>query len=181
MRALGLDLPFALRLLESSLPGPVEVGGAFFTSLPSGDKGERGYALALCDSPLAPVRTLGRTFVTARWETLPQEDLLRALFENFHPDMQAFAAELLSHSSSRPAGTAQFDGEVLRARHTARRAKDQVKARQAVEPTVDVPTLLALARSRTPRDSEWALGQLARLALSGEEIEGFTVTGVVGG
>ena len=181
VRALGLDLPFALRLLESSLPASVEVGGAFFTSLPSGDTGERGYALALCDSPLAPVRALGRTFVTARWETLPQEELLRALFEDFHPDMQAFAAELLSHSSSRPVGTAQFDGEVLRARHTARRAKEQVKARLTAEPTVDVATLLALARSRTPRDSEWALGQLARLALSGQEIEGFTVTGVAGG
>lgn len=181
VRALGLDLPFALRLLESSLPEPMEVGGAFFTSLPPGDGGERVYALALCDSPLASVRAQGRAFVAARWETLPQEDLLRALFENFHPDMQAFAAELLSHSSSRPAGTARFDGEVLRARHTARRAKEQVKARQTVEPTVDVPTLLALARSRTPRDSEWALSQLARLALAGQEIEGFSVTGVAGG
>ena len=180
VRALGLDLPFALRLLESSLPDPMEVGGAFFTSLPHADAGERGYALALCDSPLAPVRALGRTFVTVRWETLPQEDLLRALFENFHPDMQAFAAELLSASSTRPAGTAQFDGEVLRARHTARRAKEKVKARQSLEPSVDIPTLLALARSRTPRDAEWALGQLARLALSGQEIEGFSVTGVAG-
>ena len=181
VRALGLDLPFALRLLESSLPASMEVGEVFFTSLPPGDAGERGYALALGDSPLAPVRALGRTFITTRWETLPQEDLLWALFENFHPDMQAFAAGLLSRSSSRPAGTAQFDGEVLRARHTARRAKEQVKARQTVEPTVDVPTLLALARSRTLRDSEWALGQLARLALSGQEIEGFSVTGVAGG
>ena len=181
VRALGLDLPFALRLLESSLPDPMEVGGAFFTSLPLGGAGERGYALALCDSPLAPVRALGRTFIMARWEMLPQEETLRALFENFHPDMQAFAAELLSHSSSCPAGTAQFDSEVLRARHTARRAKEQVKTRQTAEPTVDVPTLLALARSRTPRDSEWALGQLARLALSGQEIEGFSVTGVAGG
>jgi len=181
VRALGLDLPFALRLLESSLPEPMELGGAFFTSLPPGDAGERVYALALCDSPLAPVRALGRAFVTARWGTLPQEDLLRALFENSHPDMQAFVAGLLSHSPARPAGTPQFDGEVLRTRHTARRAKEQVKARQSTEPTVDVPTLLALARSRTPRDSEWALGQLAKRALAGQEIEGFTVTGVAGG
>jgi len=181
VRALGQDLPFALRLLESGLPASVEVGGAFFSALLPGDADERVYALALCDSPLAPVRTTGRAFVTGRWETLPQEDILRALFENSHADMQAFVADLLSQSSTRPAGTSGFDGEVLRTRHTARRAKEQVKARQSLEPTVDVATLLALARSRTPRDSEWALGQLARLALSGQEIEGFSVSGVAGG
>ena len=178
---LGLDLPFALRLLESALPASVEVGGAFFASLPPGAPEERGYALALCDSPLAPVRARGRAFVTARWETLPQEEVLRALFENSHADMQAFVAGLLSQSSVRPAEAARFDGEVLRARHTARRAKEQVKARQSAEPTVDTATLLALARSRTPRDAEWALGQLAKRALAGQKIEGFTVTGTAGG
>ncbi len=178
---LGFDLPFALRLLESGLPASADAGGAFFLSLPPGDQAERGYALALCDSPLAPVRTVGRTFVSERWNTLPREDLLRALFENAHPDMQAFVAELLAASPAPFAGSAGFDGEVLRARHTARRAKEQVKARQTALPTVDVPTLLALARSRTPRDSEWALGQLAKLALAGQEIEGFSVSGVAGG
>ena len=180
-QALGFDLPFALRLLESGLPASADAGGAFFMSLPPGDPAERGYALALCDSPLAPVRALGRTFVSERWDTLPREDLLRALFENSHPDMQAFVAELLASSPSSSAESAGFDGEVLRARHTARRAKEQVKARQCAAPTVDVPTLLALARSRTPRDSEWALGQLAKLALAGQEIEGFSVSGVAGG
>ena len=179
-QVLGFDLPFALRLLESSLPASADIGGAFFTSLPPADPAVRGYALALCDSPIASVRALGRTFVSERWDTLPREDLLRALFENSHPDMQAFVAELLALSPARPAESAQFDGEVLRARHTARWAKEQVKARQSAEPTVDVPTLLALARSRTPRDSEWALGQLARLALAGQEIEGFSLSGVAG-
>ena len=181
VRASSPDLPFALRLLECGLPESVEVGGLFFTSLPAGDAQERSYALALCDSPLPPVRTLGRAFVSGRWDTLPREDLLRALFENSHPDMQAFVADLLGQSPTRPAETAEFDSEVLRTRHTARRAKEKVKARQSAELTVDIPTLLALARSRTPRDSEWALGQLTKLALSGLEIEGFTLTGVAGG
>lgn len=180
-QALGFDLPFALRLLESSLPEPAGIGGAFFTSLPPGDQAERIYALALCDSPLTPVRALGRAFVSERWDTLPQADLLRALFENSHPDMQAFVAELLASSPASSAESAKFDGEVLRARHTARRAKEKIKARQSAALTVDVPTLLALARSRTPRDSEWALGQLAKMALSGQEIEGFSVSGVAGG
>ncbi len=186
VRETGLDLPFALRLLESGIPASMEVGGAFFARLPVADTLERIYALALCDSPIAGVRALGREFVTARWETLPREDLLRALFENSHPEMQAFVAELLASTPARAAESggfesAGFDGEVLRARHTARRAKELVKARQSLESTVDVDTLLALARSRTPRDAEWALSQLARLALTGQEIEGFTVTGVAGG
>lgn len=179
-QALGFDLAFALRLLESSLPEPAGIGGAFFTSLPPGDQAERIYALALCDSPLTPVRALGRAFVSERWDTLPREDLLRALFENSHPDMQAFVAELLASSPASSAESAKFDGEVLRARHTARQAKEKIKARQSAALTVDVPTLLALARSRTPRDSEWALGQLAKMALSGQEIEGFSVSGVAG-
>ena len=181
VREVGQTLPFALRLLESGLPASVEVGAVFFNSILPGAQEERGYALALCDSPFAPVRTLGQTFVTGRWQTLPQEALLSALFENLHSDMQAFAAELLGQTTGRPAGIAGFDSGVLRTRHASRRAKEAVKARQSVEVSADVPTLLALARSRTPRDSEWALGQLAKLALAGQEIEGFTVVGVSGG
>ena len=57
-----------------------------------------------------------------------------------------------------------------------------MKARQSADPapTADVPTLLALARSPTPRDAEWALGQLARLALAGEKIDGLAVSGIAG-
>ncbi len=181
-RQLGFDLPFALRLLECGLPASVTLGQSFFAALPAGDLTERGYALALCDSPLAPVRAIGRAFVTERRPTLPRESLLQALFENSHPDMQAFVAGMLLSAPERPAGTDGFDGEVLRARQVSRRAKEQVKARQNVEgPTVDTDTLLALARSRTARDSEWAWEQLARLAQSGSEIEGVTLSGVAGG
>ena len=94
---MGQTLPFALRLLESSLPPSMDVGNAFFNRLPNGDPQERLYALALCDSPFhscpldrPAVRRMGR------WETLPREAILRALFESDHADTQAFVAGLLA-------------------------------------------------------------------------------------
>jgi hypothetical protein len=180
--AVGMDLPFALRLLESEIPPSAAVGRTFFDNLPPGDARELGHALALCDSPRPSVRAYGREFVLSRWATLPRAALYQALFENPAPEMQAFVADRLRDEPAPPEGTAEFDRDVLRARRRGRRAKEQVKARQTVEPTVDADTLLALARGTgTPRDAEWALGQLARRALAGETVEGVTVDGPAGG
>ena len=41
-------------------------------------------------------------------------------------------------------------------------------------------TLLEIARSNTPRDAEWALQQLARIALAGEPVGGLELGGVGG-
>lgn len=181
VREADMTLPFALRLLESSLPPSMEVGSSFFFGLTAGDSREQNFALALCDSPFAPVRRLGCDFVHARWDTLAHEPLLSALFQSPHPDTQAFVADLLARSADRPVDTPQFDREVLRTRHAARRAKEAVKARQTAAPTVDTATLLSLARGKTPRDREWALTQLAKQAAGGMEIEGVKVEGVAGG
>ena len=181
VRAAGMDLPFALRLLESQLPASVTTGMSFFEAVPAGDPRERSNALALCDSPFLSVRRIGQEYVTARWASLPQADVLTALFESFHPDIQAFVAALLGQSVDTPQQTPAFDREVLRARQKARRAKELVKARQSAQPTVDTATLLSLARGRTPRDADWALAELTRRAVAGEQIEGITIEGVVGG
>ncbi len=181
VRETEMTLPFALRLLESALPPSVEVGSGFFFGLTAGDSREQTYALALCDSPFFPVRRLGYDFVQARWDTLERDTLLSALFQSAHPDTQAFVADLLARSTDSPVGTPQFDREVLRTRYAARKAKEAVKARQTTAQTVDTATLLSLARGKTPRDREWALTQLARMAAGGAEIEGVTVEGVAGG
>jgi len=181
VREAEMTLPFALRLLESSLPPSMEVGSGFFFEVTAGDSREQAYALALCDSPFFAVRGLGYGFVKTRWDNLPHEELLSALFQSAHPDTQAFVAELLTRSTDTPADTPQFDREVLRTRYAARKAKDAVKARQTAAQTVDTATLLSLARGQTPRDREWALTQLARMAAGGAEIDGVTVEGVAGG
>jgi len=152
--------------------------------------------LALCDSPEKSVRAYGREFVERRLSTLPRDLLLRRLFENPDPAMQAFVASLLLKEGNDTATTPEFDEAVLRARGRGRRAKELVKQRigqqrtnalaagttaagtTAAGTTADVATLLEMARSCTPRDAEWALSQLARLAAQGREIEGFTVEGV---
>ncbi len=186
-QAVGMGLPFALRLLESELPASVGVGRAYFESAGAADA--MTAALALCDSPKASVRAWGRGFVDRRWSALPQTDLLQRLSENPDPQTQAFLAAKLREAPDTP-GVEEFDRQVLRARDRARRAKELVKARRdRPRPTppggparhdLDTATLLELARSRTPRDAEWALGQLALLALDGQAVEGLTLDGPAG-
>jgi hypothetical protein len=107
--------------------------------------------------------------------------MIRDLFEGSTPDMQAFTAALVETEAEKPAEAARFDREVLRIRSRARRAKEIVKKRQSVEHSVDITTLKALARGTVKRDAEWALAELARRAVLGEEIDGVRLDGVAGG
>jgi hypothetical protein len=175
VRAVGMSLPFALRLLESELPPSVATGREFIERLPSGEAAEMDAILALCDSPKPSVRAYGRDTLNARWHGLPLESVLNRLTENPDPPMQSYLAGKLLTGAHRPAQTPTFDQQVLRGRDRARRAKELVKKRLDQEPSHDIPLLLELARGGTPRDAEWALGQLARLALQGIDIEGFQI------
>jgi hypothetical protein len=170
-----IRLPMALGLLESEVPASIAAGSRWFEETPEPDQLTR--ALALCDSPVASVRTIGRDYVTAHREQLPLEELSEALVEHADPKMQAFVARLLGNEPA-----PQFDREVLRTRNKGREAKEMVKNRQealaAADGTgvVDTATLLALARgASTPRDSDWALTQLVQRAMAGESIEGLTL------
>ena len=177
----GMDLPFALRLLESELPPSVEVGKAFFDSLQATDGTRVEAVTALCDSPKASVRAYGREVLTDRPEMFAETDLLERLTENPDPGIQAFVAGQLLQQGTAADKAGAFDSAVLRARNRGRRAKELVKTRLESRPTPDVALLLEMARSRTPQDADWALGQLAKLALEGVEIPGFTLDGVAGG
>jgi hypothetical protein len=179
VQSLGMDLPFALRLLESQIPSSAGVGRAYCSAV-AGTPEETTVALALCDSPVAAVREVGRVFALERWPGLPQARVLQSLFESNQPDIQAFVAERLAAMESTVDGAPAFDREVLRSRRRARRAKEGVKARQTATPTLDAETLLALARGRVGPDADWALAELAKRALAGEAVEGVTVEGVAG-
>lgn len=180
VRALGMELPFALRLLESELPQPVALGREHCEAIPAGDPRALEIALSLCDSPAASVRAYGRDFVRARWEWLSPAQVVQALSEHGDPLTQEFLARILLRSPPLAAEATGFDSHVLRARDRGRRAKELVKSRVAREATPDVAALLELARGRNRRDREWALEQLARLALAGHEIEGLTLDGAAG-
>ncbi|MES2462450.1 MAG: hypothetical protein V4671_17855, partial [Armatimonadota bacterium] len=172
-----IRLPMALGLLESEVPASIAAGRRWFADTAEPDLLTR--ALALCDSPVASVRAIGRDFVAERRDQLPVSELSEALVEHADPKMQAFAARMLG---TEPAP--QFDREVLRTRNRSRDAKELVKTRQEAmaaadnQGAVDTPTLLALARgATTPRDSEWALTLLVQRAMAGETIEGLTIEG----
>ena len=183
VRALGLewvaalapDLRQSLHLVESGLADAVAVGKRWFTTLPPGAPSEREAALALCDSPDRDARALGRAFLTARPASVPLQDLVGALAQHDDPEMRRFLAEQLRDAEVSGAEVAAFDARVLRTRRAGRRAKEAVQARLGRTGGGDPAVLVELARGRTPRDAEWALGELARRALAGEEVPGVHV------
>lgn len=175
-REVGLDLPLALRLMEAGLPQPFELAKSWFETHEELDVADR--ALALCDSPDARVRAFGREFLEKNRDRVLDAKLLKKLSENSDPQMQAWLAEHLLKDAPN-VEVAAFDQAVLKARGRARRAKEAVKARRDVTKTTaieysndDIASLLDVARGRTKRDKEWALQQLAQVALSGREVEG---------
>lgn len=178
IRQVGMSLPFALRLLESELPPAVQLGRTFFEQVAEDRQAEA--ITALCDSPKPSVRQYGRAVLAGRPALLTDPEILARLAENPDTETQAFVARELLTQPAPPERVQSFDRSVLRARDKGRRAKELVKKRMDAQPTPDIALLLEMARSRTPRDAEWALSQLAKLALEGVEIPGFTLDGVAG-
>jgi hypothetical protein len=179
VREIELHLPLALRLMESGLPQPFALARAWFESNETLDVADR--ALALCDSPDAQVRAFGREFLQANKERVLDAQLLQKLTENSDAQMQAWLAEHLLKDAP-DVQVAGFDQVVLKTRGRARRAKEAIKKRRDVTKTAsveysdaDVAALLEVARGRTRRDRDWALQQLAQVALSGRDVEGVQV------
>ena len=174
----GLNVPIALRLLESDLRDAMGAAKNWFDSR---EENLAHLALALCDSPRLRVREYGREFTGARLDALLGDGLLEKLEENPNAEMQSFVAQLLLNRDMRNGENAEplaFDRAVLRGRNRARRAKSLVQTRRAQgAPLPDDATLLELARGKTPRDAQWALEQLARRAME-TEIAGVEVGGV---
>lgn len=170
----GLNVPIALRLLESDLRDAMDAAKNWFDSR---SENIAALALALCDSPRLRVREFGREWVAARLDALIGDGFLPKLEENPNAEMQAFVAKLLLEREVETQPVA-FDRAVLRGRNRARHAKNLVQARRKTDaPLPDDATLLELARGKTPRDAEWAMQQLARRALE-SRVEGVEVGGI---
>jgi hypothetical protein len=176
LQILGLNVPLALKLLESNLRDSMDFAIEWFEKQ---QQNPVGLALALCDSPRLETREYGRRFVQERLEILIKNGFLEAIQENPNAEMQAFVADLLLKHEVKSAP--EFDRAVLRGRNRARRAKALVQKRLVQSATLqDDRTLLELARGKTPRDADFALTQLAKRAMDGEKIEGVEVAGVGG-
>jgi hypothetical protein len=110
---------------------------------------------------------------------------MAALAEHTAPDVGAVVAEWVASGLAVRRETLQhFDNRVLKTRRVGRKAKELVKNRLsarapqgAVSIEADlqidgrrVEALLDLARGASLRDREWALQQLAQLALEGHAV-----------
>ena len=128
VRELGLDLPLALRLIESTLPPTMELAQEWFRETENGSEAETERAIALCDSPQAEVRAWGRDFVARRADTLLNAALLEKLSEGGDAQNQAFVAQQLQETDAK-FDTAEFDSAVFeKSRPRASRQKCGAKS-----------------------------------------------------
>lgn len=180
----GMDVPFAMELMESGLPESVKFGQQFFEKAKAGTSDELENLLALCDSPNSEVRLFGMSFFQSRKDNFDSNLALECLSEHTDPIIQEFIAEKLGEKNSSDEGissgekgtlkfTRKFDQSVLRTKNRGRKAKELVKNRLEEDLNVNVETLLELARGHNKKDKEWALEQLTKLALKGEEMPDF--------
>ena len=136
-------------------------------------------------SGASTTRALGLRFIEHQPESLDLKALLVALAEHTSPDITATVARFATSGIAiKRDALDQFDNRVLRTRRTGRKAKELVKSRLgtfAPEAAVSIDTnqkvddrrvqaLVDMARGSSLRDREWALQQLARLALDGYAI-----------
>ncbi len=175
----GITIPFALRMMEAGMPETFRKGVEYFEAVPANDPEEVEYVLALCDSPQKVVRMYGLKYFEARKENLKKNDIAVASHaEQTDVRIQQFVAQTLAERKEAKEDFVQyFDKSVLRSRNKGRKTKELVKARleEAPSENLNTKTLIELARSRNTKDREWAIEQLTKLALAGEEVEGFAI------
>lgn len=171
-------------LAESGMPAAVTAAQRYIASIK--DQAVLTKAvITLCDSGASATRALGLRFIERQPERLDLNALLVALAEHTSPEITATVARFAtSRITIKRDVLDQFDNRVLRTRRTGRKAKELVKSRLGTlapeaavsigtNQTVDdrrVQALVDMARGSSLRDREWALQQLARLALDGYAI-----------
>jgi len=187
LRNFGLEIatkkgitPFmCLQLLESQIPDTIQTAKAYLDTLSARSEQELDIALMMIDSPSKEVRGIGLDFVGARRKNFEgNNEILAFLSEHSDAGVQAFVAEEINQAGEilqKEDFVKQFDSEVLRMKNRSRKAKETVKKRIENSMNISPEVLLEMAKSSTKQDAEWAIAQLAKLSLSGEEIEGFSL------
>lgn len=166
----GMDLSFAMQLIESGLPETMVRGKSFFEKVEAGTTDELENLLALCDSPNPEVRRYGLQYFQNRKPNFDNALALECLSEHTDPVIQEFVAEKLKANKIKQNFSRNFDRSVLRTKNQSRKAKELIKNRIESDLDVHPDTLLELARGHNQRDKEWALEQLMKLVLKGEEV-----------
>jgi hypothetical protein len=171
-------------LAESGMPAAVAAAQRYIAAIK--DRALLTKAvIAVCDSGVGVARTIGLRVIERQPERLDLNALLDALSEHTSPDITATVARFAASGITfKREALDQFDNRVLRTRRTGRNAKELVKSRLAMATLGDaVPidtrqkiddrrlqALIDMARGSSLRDRDWALQQLARLALEGHSV-----------
>lgn len=171
-------------LAESGMPAAVTAAERYIVSIKDQSLLTKA-VIAVCDSGANTTRALGLRFIERQSERLDLNALLVALAEHTSPDITATVARFATSGIAiKRDALDQFDNRVLRTRRTGRKAKELVKNRLGKltpEAAVSISTnqkvddrrvqaLVDMARGSSLRDRDWALQQLARLALDGYAI-----------
>jgi predicted DNA-binding WGR domain protein len=173
----NMDVPFALSLLESGLPPAMETAKNYIQSLESSSQKLYDAALAFCDSPKKDVRHFGIALLQNHKGNLlsPKSAMLEQLTEHADAEVHHVVAKELAVQNAAGEFVKRFDKEILRMKNRSRKAKDDVKARLDKSLATNADVLLEVARSNNKGDAEWAIVQLTKLVISGQEVDGFAV------
>jgi len=175
---------YYIQLLESRFPIAFEASQRYLEHV-SDSKTLSKTIINICDSSVKEVREQGLIMLRNRIGDYNPYEVHSALAENKAPEISEVVARYaLEEGILNLKAIKQFDKRILKTRSTSRKAKNLVKSRlesthhknilpiqlNASERKERINTLLALARGLSKRDKEWALLELAKLALSGEKI-----------
>lgn len=174
---LGTDAGFALRLLESEMPDAVNFAQAYFNRTFNREDTLVEDLLTLCDSPVTTTRDFGLELLqNVTLDHKKHSQLLAYLSEHADGKVQEYVSEKLLVSEATPKPFVKtFDRSILRRKNQNKVARENVKKRWSQQTEVDVETLLELAKTGNKKDSEWAIFQLTKLSLQGQDIEGFAL------
>ena len=172
----GITVPFGLRLMESDLPEAMSEAQNYFNTLPTQSDTEWEALLGMIDSPNRQVRIFALAYWKERAAHLGMRpQLLPFLSEHADQAVQEAVAQEIKTQKVQNPFVQRFEKEVLRQKNKARKAKEVVKAHIEETLAVDAQTLIELAKSANKREAEWAILQLTKKALAGEDTAGFVL------
>ena len=169
-----LSTSFIIRLLESGMPSTEKLGLRLVDQLEKDTYEE--LILCMIDSPLKKLRAWALERIESYPVKLNVNYVLECLTEHSDPYVQQFAAQQMGAPVLQTKGTSYLFKNVLNARNKGRAAKETLKQQWSNNPKIPTEILLEMARATNKKDAEWALLELTKAALAGQEINDFKLT-----
>lgn len=176
LRDLTLDLPIALRLIETGLPDARDLGTEAVETKWQTVADRQTIVLELVDSPNPVARQLGWTLFKRLNEAGEAGTLVPRLAENEDEHIAAGLLELFATNPVHAGAVAAIQERVLLTPTTGRAVKEAVKRQLSCSsPSHGSDLLLRVAHGAAKRDREWAIEQLVAMRLAGHTADGVDV------